>query len=201
VVHTNSWKVQQAGAEHAARIVALFERADVPCFCQYYQFDGDHRNWQDRCANDQLANREGLVADLSSGRIWGVTALLDDGEEAAIGWARVAPAGQLSKLYDNRLYRNLSVLREGERARTFAMSCFLVDPRFRKLGVARSLLQAAITMAQQHGALSVEAFPRGANDVSDAEQWLGPRELYEELGFERVVDFAPYPVYRLQLPR
>jgi GNAT superfamily N-acetyltransferase len=199
VAHTNDidWLVLQADEAHAARVVALFQRADVPCYCQYYQFDGDHRQWQDRCANHRDSNRQGLAADLTSGRILGVAAVCGDGE--VIGWARVAPAAQLGKLYQNRLYRSLDVLQQGPREHTFAVSCFLVDPNFRRQGVARSLLKAAIALAKEQGALALEGFPRGADDVSDGEQWLGPLDLYEELGFVRVVDFAPYPVYRLQL--
>lgn len=191
------WVVLAADETHASRIAALFQRADVPCYCQYYQFEGDHRQWQDRCANDRDSNRRALIEDLASGRTLGVTAVRGDRE--IIGWARVAPAGQLSKLYQNRLYRNLEVLAQGPRDRTFAVSCFLVDPNFRRHGVARSLLKAAIALVQERGAVALEAFPRGADDVSDGEQWLGPLGLYEELGFSRVVDFAPYPVYRLVL--
>lgn len=190
----NPWLVRPALSEDAPSVTELFERADVPCFCQYYQFVGDHREWQNRCANDRASNRTGLALDLAEARTCAVIAVR---EETVLGWLRVAPAEQLGKLYDNRLYRAIPVLREGDRRRAFAVSCFLVDPNWRRRGVARELLQAGIEAARGQGASMLEAFPRGADDVSDAEQWMGPRVLYEELGFQRIVDFAPYPVYRL----
>jgi hypothetical protein len=43
--------IERAAPRHAQPVRELFVRADVPCFCQYYQFQGDHRDWQNRCAN------------------------------------------------------------------------------------------------------------------------------------------------------
>jgi GNAT superfamily N-acetyltransferase len=74
--------------------------------------------------------------------------------------------------------------------------CFLVDPAVRRLGVAQRLLQGALEWGRGEGLRSIEAFPRGAGDVSDDEQWTGPVGLYEQLGFFRVHDFLPYPVLR-----
>ena len=32
-------------------LAALFERAESPCFCRYWHFEGDKNAWLDRCAN------------------------------------------------------------------------------------------------------------------------------------------------------
>ena len=78
-----------------------------------------------------------------------------------------------------------------------SVSCFLVDPGSRRHGIAKKLLQRAIQWARERGASGIEAFPRGAQDVSDEEQWTGPLGLYEGEGFALVHDFPPYPVLRL----
>ena len=171
----------------------LFRAAGCPCFCQYYQYDGDHREWQMRCANEPGENERQLGRDLASSAL---TAVVAESAGRIIGWARLAPAHQLGKLYQNRLYRALPVLNEGDRTRTWAMSCFLVEPRARRHGVARALLGQALDLARQRGATCIEAFPRGVSDVSDEEMWTGPVALYEECGFSRVFDLAAYPVYR-----
>ena len=186
--------VRRAHGPDGEQIALLFERADVPCFCQYYQFDGDHRQWQNRCANERLLNRHALQQDLSEEKIIALIALVDS---QVIGWARIAKRAELSKLYENRLYRSLAVLTQGDATTTFSISCFLVDPSVRRQGVARALLSACIELSKNLGASALEVFPRGATDVSDAEQWTGPQSLYQEANFLLVHDFPPYPVYRL----
>lgn len=194
MTETNGLQLRRAQGEDAERVAQLFERADVPCSCQYYQFDGDHRQWQDRCANHRSSNRQALEQDLTDNKVSAIIALLD---EQVIGWARVARKAELRKLYDNRLYRSLAVLGEGEASTTFSISCFLVDPKLRRHGVARALLTACVELAKTLGASAIEAFPRGATDVSDGEQWTGPESLYQQANFRLIHDFPPYPVYRL----
>lgn len=191
---TAGWEVRRAEARDAAAVSELFHRAGVPCFCQYYDFAGDHREWQNRCANDRAENERRLRADLHAERMSAVLAVAPG--EMVIGWARIAKAAHMSKLYENRLYRALPVLAEGDRTQTYAVACFLVDPEYRRQGVARQLLEGALRLALSLSASAIEAFPRGATDVSDGEQWTGPKALYEDAGFERVSDFEPYPVYR-----
>lgn len=192
-------------------LARLFERAGAPCYCQYWQFQGDSRQWQDRCANDRNASRQALRADLEEGRMRGLVARLLGGPDmppegadsqdgpSLIGWLRLESAAGMHKHYDSRLYRSLPVLSDSKTTATAGLACFLVDPTWRRHGVARALLAAAVNWAGGRGLSRLEAFPRGATDVTDEEQWLGPVALYEEAGFERIVDFAPYPVYRLAL--
>lgn len=187
--------IERAHQGHADGICDLFVRADVPCFCQYYQFSGDHRDWQNRCANDRAENRARLVAELKEESLHAWVARR---EETVVGWTRVRPPEQMKKTYEGRLYRGLPCF-SGEREGIVTLSCFLVDPEVRRQEVARNLLDAAITWARSQNLRAIEALPRGATDVSDGEQWMGPRSLYDRAGFALVHDFAPYPVLRLSL--
>lgn len=185
--------LERVAAHHAEGLARLFERADCPCYCQYWSFGGDHREWQIRCATDRPQNRADLFADLEAERIHGVVARQ---AESILGYVRVDRPSVLKKTYEGRLYRGLPCF-SGNRESVWAVACFLVDPEERRQGIARQLLEAAIELARAQGAETLEAFPRGATDVSDGEQWTGPLPLYEKLGFQRIHDFAPYPVYRL----
>jgi GNAT superfamily N-acetyltransferase len=78
----------------------------------------------------------------------------------------------------------------------------LVHPRERRRGVGRALLAGAVTAARERGAVAVEALPRGgAGPFRDDEVWLGPRALFDELGFVAIGGPDPYPVLRLELVR
>lgn len=184
--------VEIARPAHAESVVALFDRCDAPCFCQYFQYPGDNRDWQMRCGADREANARALVEQLTAGELRAFVAI---GEEKVIGWLRLEKPERLTKRYQGRLYRGLPCF-EGQRGRVMSVVCFLVDPAFRGQGVARKLLEAALAWGQVEGLSSLEAFPRGATDVTEEEQWTGPMGLYEGLAFVRVHDFSPYPVFR-----
>jgi GNAT superfamily N-acetyltransferase len=104
----------------------------------------------------------------------------------------------MSKLYEQRLYRGLPCF-DSPRESTETIGCFLVDERWRRHGVATALLTFGIHSARRRGATAVEAFPRRAADVSDAEYWMGPLEVFEQAGFRVIHDFGPYPVLRVDL--
>lgn len=192
VALNKSLQVESAGAAHADSIVELFSRCDAPCFCQYFQFPGDNRDWQLRCGEDREANARALRQQLSDGQLQGFVGTIED---EVVGWLRLERPELLTKRYQGRLYRGLPCF-EGERARVMSVVCFLVDPKLRGQGVARSLLEAALGWGRAEGLSSLEAFPRGAEDVTEEEQWTGPVGLYTGLGFVRVHEFSPYPVFR-----
>ncbi len=193
--------IEQVGSEHAEALAALFERSDCPCYCRYWDFPGDARQWQDRCANSREVSRAELLealtaAESSGGELLGLVALAADG--SCVGWMRLARPDRMGKLYDGRLYRGLPCL-AGERRDILTVACFLVDEAWRRRGVARRLLERALDVATAAGARALEAFPRRAEGVSDAEHWMGPPTLYEELGFTVLHELGPYPVMRREL--
>jgi hypothetical protein len=104
------------------------------------------------------------------------------------------------KLYAQRVYRGLPCF-EGDREGVFTIGCILVDPARRRSRVAESMLARAVTTVRERGGRAIEAFPRRAEDISDAQAWTGPFSLYTRAGFRVVHDFAlqSYPVMRLVL--
>lgn len=186
-----------AGPEHAAALLELFERSDVPCYCRYWHFDGNTNAWLDRCAHHVEQNRAEMRVALEDGspEMSGVVAT---SRSIVIGWMKLAPASSVPKLYSQRLYRALPCF-EGDRDGVFTIGCILVDPAHRRTEVATRMLECAIRTVRERGGRAIEAFPRRAEGISDAEAWTGPFSLYERTGFQIVHDFAPYPVMRLAL--
>jgi len=187
--------VRRVTASDADGLEGLFRSADCSCFCQYWGYAGDHRDWQLRLASAPDENARGLRAGLLEGRLSGV--LAEQGERV-VGWSRLAPPRDLERLYQGRLYKGLPCF-AGDRSGVFTVACLLVDPALRRRGIARALIAAQLELGLSLGARAIEAFPRGASDVSDGEQWMGPSSVYRELGFELVHDFPPYPVFRKHL--
>jgi GNAT superfamily N-acetyltransferase len=193
----DSPQVTPAGPEHSSGLVGLFARSDVPCHCRYWHFAGDKNAWLDRMANFSDRNRSEMIAALECGseEMTGMVAL-DGGD--VVGWLKLSKASSVPKVYEQRLYRNLPCF-SGARGSVFTIGCVLVDPAFRRRGVARRLLLGAVDAARATGGSAIEALPRRAEGVADAELWLGPYSMFVQTGFEVVHDFAPYPVLRLTL--
>jgi GNAT superfamily N-acetyltransferase len=206
---TSGVLVTRAGPQHGAALQAFFAAHSHGCFCQYWHFSGDKNQWQLRCANANENERQ-MLAQCTAGpgadvapEMHGFVALLNEpggaGEatkETVVGWLKLSEAQHVNKIYDQRLYRSLPCF-EGDRSGVYTVGCLLVSEQRRRMGIARSLLQHAVTWAREHGAKAIEAFPHRAAQPHPTGLWLGPYELYQELSFQTVHAFEPYPVLRL----
>jgi GNAT superfamily N-acetyltransferase len=187
-------KVEEVTAEHAPALRALFDRVGSSCFCRYWHFRGNKNEWLDRCAHRPEENAAELDEALAGGGAEGLVAI--DRDEV-IGWMKLTPRLRVAKLRNLPVYRSLAL---GDEATTFAIGCFLVDPRHRRSGVALALLRAAPAIARARGAAALEAYPRRSSEpLHDEEAWQGPERIFVESGFHVIHDVAPYPVYRLEL--
>lgn len=191
--------VVAAAPEHADALARLFEAEASPCYCRYWHFQGERNAWLERCAFSPERNEAEMRDALATGHpeSRGLVATTSDGE--VIGWMKLAPAGSMRKLYDQRLYRGLPCF-EGDRSGVFTIGCFLVHPSHRRHGVARALLAKAIELAPSWGARALEAFPRRVPEgAHDADLYLGPHSIYLETGFHCVHEIGAYPVLRREL--
>jgi GNAT superfamily N-acetyltransferase len=193
-------RVEIAGPEHAARLRALFDACASTCFCRYWHFTGTKNEWLERCALRPEENASELERALASGpdeTARGLVAVTGDGD--VVGWMKLTARAALPKLRALPVYRALDLGREET---TFGVGCVLVDPRHRRRGVARALVEAAPERARAWGARAIEAYPRRSHDaLHDEEAWQGPERIFVALGWEVVHDVAPYPVYRNVIAR
>jgi len=183
-------------ASLAEPLASLFDRAGSSCFCRYFTFEGDKNAWLARLAHEPDANRRELLAQAREAALSGVVATLPDG--TAIGWMKLEAATSLPKLYAQRTYRSLPCF-DGPRSGVLAVGCFLVDPAWRRRGVARGLLRAGLELARAEHMSAVEAFPRRAEGAPAEQLFTGPLALFTTEGFEIVSDQTQYPVLRLVL--
>jgi len=171
----------------------LFERAGSTCYCNYFHFEGDKNAWLARLATEPEENRRELAERTRTSALSGVVAVLPSGQ--VIGWMKLERAQALPKLYAQRPYRALPCF-GGDRSTVLCVGCFLVDPAWRRHGVARSLLRTGLDIARAHGASTVEAFPRRAEGIGDEERFTGPLSLFASEGFAIVSEQSQYPVLR-----
>lgn len=190
--------VERATPEHAGALAELLGTNGFGCYCRYWHFGGDQREWLARCFHAPERNRAELMAAARAGstEASGMVAMAADGE--LVGWLKLAPAAVMSKLYGQRLYKGLPMLAR-DPVGVWTVGCLFVREDQRRRGAASALLNGAITTARALGARSLEAFPRSDVDVADAALMMGPLALFIRAGFEVVHDFKPYPVLRLDL--
>lgn len=172
-------------------LLALFERAAIPCYCRFWHFTGNKNEWLERCAFRPEENANELRAAVESGEETGLIAR--DGDRV-VGWMKLAKRARLPKLRRLAVYRSLDL---GDEETTFSVGCFVVDPERRRQGVARALVAGAPAVARSYGAKAIEGYPRHSDaPLYDEEAWQGPERVFMENGFEAVHAVPPYPVYR-----
>lgn len=85
----------------------------------------------------------------------------------------------------------------------WSVTCFLVRPGFRGLGVTRALLAAAVARAREHGASAVEGYTRVLEQDGHTEEYgrvTGSHDVFAEAGFVEVtVPSGGRRVLRLEL--
>lgn len=144
-MNSRSIDIRVADSDHWEDIRSIFGvKGDASrCWCQF--FIDKHC---DTAATDR--NREALHAQLDQRPAAGLVMYVDD--EPA-GWVQVGPRSRFERL--NR--------REPD-ADGWALTCFVVPPKFRRKGISRLLLDAAIEHARSHGAARIRAYPIDTGD-------------------------------------
>ncbi len=149
----------------------------APCYCYYpYADEGGitDENGDAFLARSAEDNRAAIIEAIVAGRADGYLAYADG---RVVGWASAAPRARFPQLA--RL--------PGDSARTGVTPCFTIDPEWRRRGIARRLLTAAIDGLRADGMACLEASPY-TSPQDDAHRYRGTIEFYESVGYERVAD-------------
>jgi GNAT superfamily N-acetyltransferase len=137
------------------------------CWCMY---------WRDRAFAHGDPKKRAMAELVRAGREPGLLAY-EDGD--AVGWVAVAPREEYAAIRASPQYRP-----RDEDEGVWSIVCFTIDKPARGRGIAAALLDAAVEFAFAHGASAVEAYPH----VSDARDYMGHVDLYEQAGFEILRD-------------
>lgn len=164
-------EVVEVTTERIEDALDFFDRdgfADNPgwasCYCMFY-----HRD--DPQSNGSMAwkkNRDDLRKRLEDGTTLAYLAYVD-GKPG--GWCNASPRAAYP-------VRRTGVADES----TGVVACFVIAPPYRRHGLSRMLLNAAIEGFRSRGINLVEAHPL-VESVDDAPNYHGPMSLYLEAGF------------------
>lgn len=155
-------------------IAALFgpRGACGGCWCMWWRVP--RREFETKKG---AGNRRTFRRIVASGEIPGLIAYRDG---APVGWCCVGPRERFPVLERSRTLRRVDDLP------VWSIVCFFIDRRWRRRGVARALVDAAVRRAFRHGAPAVEAYPvePRSGTMPDAFAWTGVGSLFRSAGFE-----------------
>ena len=160
--------------------------ADYPiwaaCYCQCHHVAPEE--WPSR---DRAQNRAGLIERLEAQTTRGYLACID-GKVA--GWCNAAERAAYPH------YEAVSPPADGRRVG--AIVCFVIASPYRRHGVARALLEAAMENFRTGGFDIVEAYPRRETEDSQ-DAYHGPLKLYLDAGFAQVGEGERWVIVRKEL--
>lgn len=150
------------------------------CWCMYYQRVTPIRGGSDK--EIVLRNRMEKERYVREGRAHAI--LVYEGD-SPVGWCQYGPREELPRIDQGRFYRKLKQPPSG---RLWRITCFFVDRRHRRKGVAKAGLAAALASIRRQGGGTVEAYPVVSKKMAAVPEWLwfGTPSMFEREGFTKV---------------
>ncbi len=161
------------------------------CYCHYYHVPKAIA-WD---SFDAAANRTAMSARIDVAEMEGFLAYAG-GE--VVGWLNAQPLHKLPHC----------MARMGIPAPPLdvppcfaaAVVCFVIAPQRRRQGIARALLEGALTSFASRGIRVVDAFPfKAGESTSPSDHYHGPPSLFSETGFTVLSDHEAVTVMRKRL--
>jgi GNAT superfamily N-acetyltransferase len=145
------------------------------CWCTWFHATPAERGGKERTSDSNRTLKQRLV---SEGRAH--AALVFDGDEA-VAWCEYGSPGELPNIYHRKEYEAGL-----DRLPDYRLTCFFVDKRYRRKGVAAVALRGALDLIAQAGGGVVEAYPHdtAGEKVSASFLYNATRSMFEQAGFD-----------------
>jgi GNAT superfamily N-acetyltransferase len=144
------------------------------CWCTWFHTLYSDK-LKDRTAED---NRDAKQQRVNEGRAH--AALVFDGD-LAVAWCQYGTPDELPNIYHRKEY-----LAGQDRVPDYRLTCFFVDKKYRRKGVAAVALRGALELIARDGGGLVEAYPQDTAEgqkVSAAFLYSATRSVFEQAGF------------------
>jgi len=171
---------------------AIFGMRGYAAYCQCQKFKIGHYAWteipiderafrlrmQTACGDPESKTTSGLVGYL-------------DGEP--VGWCAVEPRTAYPRLPPARVaWKERREAKDDDSV--WAVTCFATRAGFRRRGVSRALVPAAVEFARDRGARAIEGYPmitEPGQEVTWGELHVGSRSIFADAGFTEVSHPTP----------
>jgi GNAT superfamily N-acetyltransferase len=143
------------------------------CWCTWFHSLAADKD-KDRTAESNRALKERLVHE---GRAH--AALVFDGG-TAVAWCQFGSPAELPNVYHRK-----EIEARGEGLPDYRVTCFFVDRKYRREGVAAIALRGALRLIEQAGGGVVESYPQdtGGKKVPATFLYNATRAMFEQAGF------------------
>ncbi len=169
----------------------LFQKPEIGdawwCWCTYHQVSSLTRPYtrQPRTRKERaLKNRREKKALVENDRAHGIIVYA---ATEPVGWCQFGVRDELPRVDTSRNYRKAV---EVGVDRLWRITCFVVDKRFRKRGVATAALDAALAAIARKGGGVVEAIPVSKTDQGPGYMYTGTVSMFRRAGFKAVGPFG-----------
>ena len=178
--------------DRAADYLAFFDHEHGPafsdnpewatCYCQFYQTP-TAVDWKSRGGG---VNRRAMSERISTGEMEGFLAYVRDAgsdKSIVVGWLNAQPRNKLPHCFQ-RIQIDATPIDLPDH-RVAQLVCFVIHPEWRRRGIARALLDAALDSFSRRGIVMVEAYPFKAEDSEDpGDHYHGTWSMLQKAGFE-----------------
>ena len=160
------------------------------CWCMAYRKTGSTKVTEGQTI--AATNRASLKRQVDAGQFTGLLAYSGD---APVGWLSFGPREDFKRL------ANSPIMKPVDDQPVWSIICFVVPAPQRRQGVAKALLDAAISYCREHGVTLLEAYPvdKAETQADPQTLWFGPRRMFDVVGFDEIACRKPgRPVLRLK---
>ena len=105
-----------------------------------------------------------------------------------VGWCQYGSKDELPRVDNSRNYRKAAP--KGGIERLWRITCFVVDKKYRRRGVASAALEAALEAIRNRGGGLVEAYPVSKTDQGPGYMYTGRVTMFERAGFKIAAPFS-----------
>ena len=156
------------------------------CWCMYWRIGSAYHR------RERAKNRRAFRRIVTQGPPPGLLAF--DGERP-VGWCQLTPRDDLPWLERARFFQRV------DEVPAWSISCFFVRRGYRRRGVMKALLAAAVKETRRAGARALEAYPVDtARPGSTSNVFTGTASTFRRAGFRTVARLVPSrPIMRHDL--
>jgi len=162
------------------------------CWCQWWRLPRGGKLWEET---------KGAKAKRMMKRLFSygeITGLLAYDDTKPVGWCSYGPRTAFPRLERTKAYQRDDI------DQVWSINCFFIDRHYRRRGLARVMLDAALKFMKQRRVKLAEAYPvtltRKGKQLPAVFAYTGPLKIFEDAGFKIVQQLAPSrPMVRRQI--